>query len=372
MILLRGPLLAALFSLAVPVEAAPGAALFEEHSQQETFRLVMVADGLEHPWSLDFLPDGSLIVSEWPGTVRLVRNGEASAPLQGTPPTFRHNDRGHGMLGIALHPDFARNHLVYFCYLHGTYDSNNSRIARGRLDESPFVDVEVIFEGDDRSREFHHSGCRLLWDDQGRLFATFGDRRHLPGEAQNLENTVGKIIRINDDGSIPPANPFDGRKGVRPEIWAYGIRNVQGAALHPQTRAIWFCEHGPLGGDEVNILRRGANYGWPIATYGVDYDGAAITENEELPAIDGPLMYWRPSTAPSGLAFYSGNDFPDWRGDLFMGSLVDRRLIRMEIRGDRILFQEQLLADLDTRIRDVRMGPDGFLYVVTDANPGGI
>lgn len=369
------PALAAFASFALPscVSAKSGDVLFEEASQQAHFKTVVVADALSYPWGLDFLPDGSIIVTEWEGNVRLVKDGAVSAPLDGAPPVLLEaNGDTSGMLGVAVHPDFARNHFIYLCYLSGTFDSNVSRIARARLENGRLNDLQVIFEGDNRSHEYHHAGCRLVWDDDGRLYATFGDRRHLPKEAQKLSSTTGTIIRINDDGSVPGDNPFVKTPGARPEIWAYGVRNVQGAVLHPETRALWFSEHGPFGGDEVNILERGANYGWPIATYGIDYDGSVITEHAQLPGVKGPLQYWRPSTAPSGLAFYTGDEFRDWRGDLFMGSLADHRLIRMELDGDRILFQEKLLADLDERIREVRMGPDGRLYILTDADPGAI
>ena len=362
----------AIILLSLSALAAPGDVLFEESSHQGDFRLVIVADHLSYPWGLDFLPDGALIVTEWAGGVRIVRDGSVSAPLEGAPPVLERNDETGGMLSVVAHPDFAQNRLIYLCYLHGEYDSNVSRVARGRLTGNRISNLEVIFEGNDRAHETHHSGCRFVWGDDGRLFATFGDRRHLPEEAQSLASTTGTIIRINDDGSVPGDNPFFGQSGARPEIWAYGVRNVQGAVLHPKTRALWFSEHGPLGGDEVNILKRGANYGWPIATYGIDYDGTVITEDTQLAGVEGPLVYWRPSTAPSGLAFYTGDHFPKWRGDLFMGSLVDRRLIRMELDGERVLFQEPLLAELDERIRSVQMGPDGYLYILTDADPGAI
>lgn len=360
-------------TLSPTVKAAPQGVMFEEASHQAAFKAVTIAEGLSFPWGLDFLPDGGLIVTEWTGAVRIVRNGEVSAPLTGGPALFTHpNGRRLGMLDVALHPDHADNRLVYLCYHHGTYGSNVSRVARARLDGDQLRDLEVILDGDNRSNETAHAGCRLVWDQEGRLVVTAGDRRHLPDESQNLSNLTGSIVRLNDDGSIPADNPFVRDDNARPEIWAYGVRNVQGAAWHPETGALWFSEHGPLGGDEVNILRRGANYGWPIATYGIDYDGTIITEDAQLSAVDGPLVYWRPSTAPSGLAFYTGDDFPDWQGDLFMGSLGDRRLIRMELDGERVLFQEPLLGELDERIRTVKMGPDGYLYVMTDAEPGAI
>ncbi len=365
-------LAAVAFQTSTPASSDTGEVILTETSHQAEFQLVEITGALADPWSLDFLPDGRLIVTEWSGAVKIVKNGVASVSLRGAPTVLRRDEQSAGMLGVAVHPDFAQNQQVYFCFLHGDYDSNVSRIARARLDGLALVDLEVIFEGNDRSEEYHHSGCRLTWSKDGNLFATFGDRRHLPGDSQKLDSSTGTIIRINDDGTIPTDNPFSGDAGARPEIWAYGVRNVQGIASHPETGAFWFSEHGSLGGDEINILMRGANYGWPIATYGIDYDGSIITDDVELEGVEGPLIYWRPSTAPSGLAFYAGNQFPHWRGDLFMGSLGDRRLVRMELRDDRILFQEHLLAELDERIRDVRMGPDGYLYILTDADPGGI
>ena len=361
---------AAVFSLSA--FADPGETLFSETSHQATFQLRTVADGLASPWGLDFLPDGRLIVSEWAGTIRLIDADGASEPLEGAPAVLQYGERTGGMLDISIHPNFANNQWVYLCYLHGEYESNVSRIARARLDGGALRDLEVIYEGDDREKEYHHNGCRMAWRDDGTMLATFGDRRYLQDASQDLTSMTGTIIRINADGSVPPGNPFANQKDARPEIWAYGVRNVQGIAKHPETGAWWFSEHGPLGGDEINILEPGANYGWPIATYGIEYDRSIITEDTELEGVVGPLTYWRPSTAPSGLTFYTGDDFPHWQGDLFVGSLGDRRLLRMELRGDRILFKEELLAELDERVRDVRMGPDGALYIITGANPGGV
>ena len=352
--------------------AEPGAVLFSEASHQATFQLTTVADGLASPWGLDFLPDGRLIVSEWAGTIRVIDDDGASDPLDGAPAVLQYGERTGGMLDVSVHPRFASNRFVYLCYLHGTYESNVSRIARARLEGAALRNLEVIYEGDDREKEYHHSGCRMAWNEDGTMLATFGDRRYLQDASQDLSSITGTIIRINADGSVPPGNPFANHKGARPEIWAYGVRNVQGIARHPETGTWWFSEHGPLGGDEINILEPGANYGWPITTYGIEYDRTIITEDTELDGVVGPLTYWRPSTAPSGLAFYTGDDFPHWQGDLFVGSLGDRRLLRIELRGDRVLFKEALLAEFDERIRDVRMAPDGALYVITGANPGGV
>ncbi len=351
--------------------AAPGDEVFREVSQQAEFKAVSVAEGLSIPWGLDFLPDGRMIVTEWRGAVRLIRNGIVSDPLEGGPALFTHpNGRTVGMLDVALHPKFAENSMVYLCYHHGTYDSNVIHVGRARLSDDRLNDLQVIFEGDNPVNETAHGGCRLVWDQDDHLLVTMGDRRHLAEESQNLSNTTGSIMRLNDDGSIPDDNPFIDTDGARPEIWAYGVRNVQGAAWHPKTGELWFSEHGPLGGDEINIAKVGANYGWPIATYGIDYDRKVITEDKQLPGVEGPLTYWYPSTAPSGLAFYTGEHFPEWQGDLFVGSLRDQQLIRMELDGDRVLFKEALIADWAERIRTIRMGPDGYLYIVPAADPG--
>ncbi len=317
---------------------AQDASVLEEKSHQADFRLVQVAGELSSPWSLEFLPDGDILVTEWPGNLRRIRDGVVSDPISGMPAVVKRGEETGGLLTVTIDPDFETNRTIYLCYLHGSYDSNVSRIAKAELRGGALVNLKVIFEGNDRAEEFNHSGCRFVWAEDDTLFVTFGDRRYLPEESQNLKSTTGSIIRINKDGSPAADNPFLKGDG-RPEIWAYGVRNVQGAAVNPASGEIWFSEHGPLGGDEVNILKRGANYGWPLATYGIDYDGSVITEDAQLPDIEGPVVYWRPSTAPSGLAFYTGDDFPNWRGDLFMGSLADKRLIRMELDGARVLFQ---------------------------------
>ncbi len=351
--------------------AAPGDELFQENSHQASFKAVSVAEGLSIPWGLDFLPDGGMIVTEWTGAVRLIRDGVVSDPLDGGPALFTHpNGRTLGMLDVALHPDHVENQFVYLCYHHGSYDSNVIRVGRARLADDRINELQVIFEGDNRANETAHGGCRLVWDDEANLIVTMGDRRHLADESQNLANVTGTIIRLKDDGSTPVDNPFVDNKDARPEIWAYGVRNVQGADWHPDTGQLWFSEHGPLGGDEINIGKAGANYGWPIATYGIDYDRTVITEDEQLPGVEGPITYWRPSTAPSGIAFYTGDDFPDWQGDLFVASLRDQQLIRLELDGERVLFKEALLTEWGERIRTVRMGPDGFLYIVPAADPG--
>ena len=353
-----------------------GAEPMVEESHQARFEVVTVADGLSHPWNLAFLPDGAMLVTEWTGTLRLIQNGKISEPIAGVPSVVtREGSRTRGLFTAEPHPNFEENGVVYLCYLSGTYEANRTRIARAVFDGDALSNLEVIFEAALAAPEDQHSGCRFVWAGQPtrdgvEFFVTLGDRRHHMEESQNLDNWIGTVLRLQEDGAPGRENPFLDTPTARPEIWAYGVRNVQGAARHPDTGEIWFSEHGPLGGDEVNILRRGANYGWPVVTYGIDYDGSTITELTKRNDVVQPLVYWRPSTAPSGLGFYTGSHFPEWRGDLFMGSLGDRRLIRMELDGDRVLFQEPLLAELDQRIRDVRMGPDGFLYVLTAAEPG--
>lgn len=354
--------------LAFSLFTTAGSAQIIETSHQARFQLTAMTEELAAPWGFDFLPDGGIIISEWAGPVHIYKEGKRIDSLTDLPPALD----GAGRLDISLHPRFIGNQWVYLCYFHGDRSSNVTRISRGRLDGNRLTDVNVIFEGNDRAESYHHNGCRIIWESDDIFLATFGDRRHLMDESQNLATTTGTVIRLHSDGQIPTDNPYIDEPDARPEVWAYGVRNVQGIARHPRNGAFWFSDHGPLGGDEINILKKAANYGWPMATYGIDYDESVISEAQELPGMEGPLYYWRPSTAPSGLTFYTGDDFPDWQGDLFMGSLADRRLIRLELRGDRILFEEHLLQDLDQRIRAVKMGPDGYLYILTDANPGGL
>ncbi|GAA0589686.1 PQQ-dependent sugar dehydrogenase [Caenispirillum bisanense] len=350
---------------------APAAAQGVERSQQASFRVETVAGGLENPWGLAFLPDGAMLVTERPGRLRLVRDGRLEqAPIAGTPAVFAAGQGG--LLDVAVHPDFASNGLVYLSYAGSGDGGAGTEVARGRLDLQAMrlTDVETIFVAAPKTGGRAHYGSRLLFAPDGSLYVTLGDRYSHMKEAQNPGTHLGSVIRITDSGGVPADNPFAGRSDARPEVFTYGHRNVQGMALHPQTGAVWTHEHGPRGGDEVNILKPGANYGWPAVTYGVDYSGAVISDRSEAPGMEPPLVHWVPSIAPSGMAFYSGEAFPQWQGDLFIGALAGAHLRRLELDGDRVTAQEELLVDLNARIRDVRSGPDGFLYLLTDASDG--
>ena len=339
------------------------------------FDVVTVARGLDTPWGLAFLPDGRMLVTEVAGRLRIVSaSGELSAPVAGLPVV---DARGQGgLLGLAVDPGFATNHLIYWSYAEPRGGQNNTAVARGALVDgvAPKVaGVEVIFHQGPSLGSQAHFGGRLVFARDGTLFVTMGDRSITPGrmQAQRLDGLLGKIARINRDGSVPADNPFVGRTGVRPEIWSYGHRNVQAAALHPDTGELWESEHGTRGGDEVNVARKGLDYGWPTIAYGIEYSGGAITGN--ITAKDGmeqPRYYWDPNIAPSGMTFYTGQLFPGWRNNLFIGALAGTSLVRLTLDGDRIVGEERLLRDMGERIRDVVQGPDGALYLLTDSHEG--
>ncbi len=331
-----------------------------------------VASGLEHPWALAFLPDGRMLVTERPGRLRIVeRDGRVSEPLAGVPRVVA---RGQGgLLDVALDPRFADNRLVYLSYAEpGTGGAAGTAVARGRLGEGRLEDVRVIYQQQPKVRGSGHFGSRLVFARDGTLFVTQGDRFAHRDGAQDLSIGIGKIVRIKPDGSVPRDNPFAGRAGARPEIWSYGHRNVQSAALHPQTGQLWTVEHGARGGDELNRPEAGKNYGWPVITYGVDYSGATIGEGTAKPGMEQPVYYWDPVIAPSGMTFYTGDAFPDWKGSIFIGSLDPGLLVRLTLEDGRVAREERYLGDLGERIRDVRQGPDGLLYLLTDSSVGRI
>jgi glucose/arabinose dehydrogenase len=349
--------------------AAAPAAGEEFRSEKAAFRVVTVAKGLENPWGLALLPDGRMLVTERPGRLRLVEaDGRLSPPLGGVPKAYAR--RQGGLLDVALDPRFAENRLVYLSYAEPGEDGAGTAVARGRLGEGGLEDVTVVFRQRPKVSGSNHWGSRLVFARDGTLFVTMGDRFAYRDSAQDLGTHIGKIARINPDGSVPKDNPFVGRDGALPEIWSLGHRNVQGAALHPATGALWAHEHGAAGGDEINIVEAGKNYGWPVISYGVDYSGAKIGEGTAKAGLEQPIYYWDPSIAPSGMAFYTGDRFPAWRGNLFVGALKAQILVRLELDGARIVKEERLLGTFDERIRDVRQGADGLLYLVTDNNPG--
>lgn len=343
------------------------------------FDVITLAQGLANPWALEFLPDGRMLVTERPGRLRVVSQDgkQVSEPVSGLPAV---DARGQGgLLGLAVDPAFATNRLIYWSYAEGDATANHTAVARGRLVDgaAPRVEaVQVIFRQAPSLASALHFGGRLVFARDGRLFITLGDRSITEGrmQAQRMDSLLGKIVRLNPDGSVPPDNPFVGRQGVRPEIWSFGHRNIQAAALHPGTGELWEVEHGTRGGDEVNIARKGLDYGWPTIAYGIEYQGGAITGGlQQREGMEQPRYYWDPNIAPSGMIFYTGTMFPAWRDSLFVGGLGSLNLVRLSVQGDRIVGEERLLQDLQPqreRIRDVRQGPDGALYVLTDSGQG--
>lgn len=341
-----------------------------EAAAKTSVRPVAVAEGLAHPWSIAFLPDGRLLVTERPGRLLAIdpRTQQAAA-IAGVPAVAAVGQGG--LLDVALDPAFAADGTLYLSYAGGGPGGAGTEVARARLDGDRLTDVAVIFRADPKVSGPVHFGSRLLPLEDGTLIITLGERGRME-EAQNLGNHLGTTIRIRTDGSVPDDNPFVGRSDARPEIFTYGNRNVQGLAREPKTGRVFAHEHGPRGGDEINVLVPGTNYGWPLVTFGIDYNGAIISRQTAAPGIAHPLFQWTPSIAPCGMAFYSGDVFPDWEGDLLVGSLKFRELHRLGVDGDTITAREVLLEDLNERIRDVRVSPDGAVYVATDAPQGRI
>lgn len=337
-------------------------------SEAGPIKVVEVARGLETPWALAFLPDGRLLVSERPGRLRIVSaTGELSVPLKNVPAV--HAQGQGGLLDVALSPAFATDRQVYFSFAEPTARGARTAVARATLDIDALSlrDVQRVFAQNDDPEGRHHWGSRLVFDRDGNLFVTLGDRFYHRDRAQDLRSHFGKVVRIRPDGSVPPDNPYLGTRGALPEIWSIGHRNLQGAALHPQTGMLWTNEHGPQGGDEVNVNKPGRNYGWPVITYGREYgSGARIGDGAERADIEPPLHYWVPSIAPSGMTFYTGNAFPTWQGSLFVGALRGQVLARLELDGEKVVREERLLGESGIRIRDVRQGPDGKLYLLDE------
>ncbi len=336
-----------------------------------SYRVTTVAEGLDHPWSLAFLPDGSMLVTERNGGLRVIRDGKLVAePVAGTPQALTGGQGG--LLDVAVDPDFATNGFVYLAYSEGTEDANHTAVLRAKFDGRALSESKVIFRAvPDRSTQAHYGG-RLLFLPDGTLLVTLGDGFIYREEAQNLANHHGKIVRIATDGSIPSDNPFVGREGARPEIWSWGHRNVQGVAFDPETGRVFETEHGAQTGDELNVIEKGLNYGWPKATYAIDYSGAVISPHQELPDVRKPIAYWTKETlAPSGLAVYRGALFPQWNGDVLAGALAAREVRRIDLDASgAVVGQERLFTELDARIRDVRVGPDGAVWLLTDDPEG--
>lgn len=334
-----------------------------------------VAGGLARPWGLAFLPDGRMLVTERPGRLRIVtRSGQLSPPLDGVPDVWASGQGG--LLDVALDRDFASNATFYLCYAERVSGGGRTAVARGKFNDATpahLSEVKVIFRQEGPLSSGNHYGCRIAQGADGNLFVGLGDHFGPRDEAQNLGNHLGKIVRITPDGAAPPDNPFVGRTGAEPEIWSYGHRNIQSLAFHPTTGKLWEIEHGPRGGDEVNIVEKGKNYGWPVIGYGVDYSGAVIHQGTHKAGMEQPIKYWVPSIAPCGMAFYTGDLFPAWRGSLFTGSINRvKGLVRLSLDGEKVTGEERLLQNLNEQIRDVRQGPDGALWLLTDNTAGRI
>ncbi|MFW9081533.1 PQQ-dependent sugar dehydrogenase [Pseudomonas sp. P2757] len=377
--MLRKTLLASLCASALISFTAP---VFAEgpkelQSEQGTLEVTTITQGLEHPWALAFLPDRQgMLVTERPGNLRVVgADGKLSAPISGVPKVWAKGQGG--LLDVVLSPDFKADRMVYLSYAEGggAGDKAGTAVGRGRLsdDLKTLKDFKVIFRQEPKLSVGNHFGSRLVFDRDGYLFITLGENNDRP-TAQDLDKLQGKVARIYPDGKVPDDNPFVGQSRVRPEIWSYGHRNPQGAALNPWTGTLWENEHGPRGGDEVNIVERGKNYGWPLATHGINYSLLPIPEakGETAEGTLGPHHVWEKSPGVTGMAFYDADRFKPWQHNVFIGALVDQELIRLQFDGDKIVHEERLLGELKQRIRDVRQGPDGYLYVLTDESDGAL
>lgn len=345
------------------------AADIELQTERARISVTTVANGLEHPWALAFLPDGRLLVTERPGRLRIIQNGKAGAPLRGVPAVYAQGQGG--LLDVALAPDFERSSEIFFSYAEPREGGNGTTVARARLGKDALTDVTVLFRQMPAADSPAHFGSRLVFGVDGKLFVTLGERaaKELTVRAQGLDTHFGKIVRINRDGSAPPDNPFVDVPGALPEIWSYGHRNVQGAALDPATGQLWAVEHGPKGGDELNLIHAGANYGWPLVTYGTAYSGDRIGVGTERVGIEKPVHVWVPSIATTGLLIYDGAALPQWRGNVFVGGLYGM-LVRLQLEDGRVVHEERLLESLNERIRDVRQSPDGRIYALTDGPQG--
>jgi len=337
-------------------------------SHARDFQVRVLAQGLNHPWSMAFLPDGSMLVTERSGKLRLINKTFSGDTLIKGLPSIRAMGQG-GLLDVAIHPEYRKNGWIYFSYSGPGKGDFSTEVGRARLQGDTLVDWQTLFKLIPKSNSSYHFGSRLVFDRQGYLYITLGDRGDRY-RAQKLHDHAGSVIRLHDDGRVPEDNPFT-EQDARAEIYSYGHRNLQGAVLHPVSGRLWTHEHGPQGGDELNIIQAGANYGWPVISYGEEYGtDTPVGEGTHKPGMEQPLYHWVPSIAPSGMAFYTGDRFPQWKGNLFIGSLKFRLLVRLELDGDKVVKEERLLKDELGRIRDVRNGPDGYLYLLTDARNG--
>lgn len=361
-----------------PVDEAPGVLpptqeAADRSPTPSSTRGVVVAEtyasGLVNPWAIEFMPDGRALVTERPGRLRIVRrDGTLSAPLTGLPSIYAQGQGG--LLDVALDPQFATNQRIYLSFAEPGSGGSGTAVARARFTETGLQDLHVIYRQEPKLDGGGHYGSRLVFSRDGQLFVTQGDRMNWRERAQDLRMGQGKVMRIATDGSTPADNPFVGRQDARAQVWSYGHRNVQAAALHPETGQLWTVEHGARGGDELNHPERGKNYGWPVITYGVDYSGARIGEGTAKAGMEQPVYYWDPVIAPSGMTFYTANAIPGWAGSVLIGSLSPGALVRLELTNGRVTREVRYLGELGERIRDVTVGPDGFVYVVTDSGNG--
>ncbi|KGQ20426.1 putative dehydrogenase [Lysobacter dokdonensis DS-58] len=351
--------------------ASGGAATPAPKATSTGMKVETIAKGLDHPWSVALMPDGSFLITERPGRLRHVSaDGKVGEPIAGVPGVFAQGQGG--LLDVVLAPDFAKSKKIYLSFAEpGENDTAGTAVATATLGDTALTNLRVIYRQQPKLTGGGHFGSRIVFDGHGHVFISQGERQDRP-TAQKLDMLQGKLVRLNLDGSVPRDNPFVGRKDARPEIWSYGHRNMQGLALDPRTGTLWESEHGPRGGDEINLPQAGKNYGWPIITYGIDYPGYKISESvgTSAPGMEQPHHYWPKSPALSGMAFYTGRPGSAWNDSLFLGSLVEMNLIRLSLKGNAIVGEERLLADGGDRIRDVRVGNDGNVYVLTDADDG--
>jgi glucose/arabinose dehydrogenase len=342
------------------------------NAETHALRLTSLLTGLENPWSLAFLPDGRMLVTEQAGRLRLVESDFRldPKPIEGLPLSI---ERGQGgLFDVVLHPNYAQNGWIYWAYNAPGPGGWGTALARGKLKGHRMNEVQVLFSMQPKTRSSQHFGGRIVFDTAGMLYLTLGDRGD-KDRAQKLDDHSGSVIRLHDDGRVPADNPFAKRAGAFPEKWTLGNRNIQGAALHPKTGELWTHEHGPQGGDELNVMRAGLNYGWPVVSYGVNYGlGTRIGEGHSKPGMVQPLHVWVPSIAPSGMAFVSGSQFPQWQGDLLVGALRGQMLVRLVLNGEKVIREERLLQGRAGRIRDVRMGPDGLIYLLSNGADGAL
>ncbi len=334
----------------------------------DEYRIQTLADGLHHPWGLVELPNGELLVGERRGQLLRLNADGSRTRIEGLP-EIASGGQG-GLLDLALHPDFTDNLWLYFSYSQSGLGGTGTTVARAKLTGNRLIEQQVIFEQHPKTSGSAHFGSRLAFDPEGYLFITTGERYHSRDMAQQLDNHLGKIIRLHDDGRVPEDNPFMGKPYALPGIWSYGHRNVQGAAIHPHSGQLWTHEHGPRGGDEVNIIKAGANYGWPVVTFGQEYGGGVIGQGSTAPGMEDPLWVWVPSIAPSGMLFYTGSEFPQWQGSLFIGALKGRKLVRLTLDGEKVTQEQHLLTELDSRIRTLVQAREGGIYVLTDDSNG--